>query len=109
MGSGATAQSVAYGQASGEAMAIQEHQLAMIPIMQEQTEMQLELRQKAFEQELEQTEKMNLLTVKLQPEPILVPAEATGIMGIMETKPAASKYLIYAGLAILAYLFLGKK
>ena len=59
MGSGSTA----YRIALGEAMAIQEHQLAMIPIMQKQAEMELGLKEKVFAQELEQARQMNLLTV----------------------------------------------
>jgi len=94
MGSGGRA----YRVLSGESLAIQEHQLAMIPIMQQQTEMQLEMREKAFEQELEQTKKINLLAQQLQPEPVFVPRTA-----IAEPPPAKSKYLIYAGLAGLAY------
>lgn len=78
-----------YRTLAGESKAIQEHQLAMLPIMQQQ-----------FEQEFAQIEKLNLLALQLQPEPILVPSEVT------ETKPAASKYLVYAGLAALAYFFL---
>lgn len=96
MGSGGRA----YRTLKGESLAIQEHQIAMIPIMQQQTEMQLEMREKAFELELEQTEKMNLLSMKLQPSPIYIPAETK-----LE-KPMESKYLIYAGLAALAYFFL---
>jgi len=93
----------AYRQMKGEAMAIQEHQLAMIPIMQQQTEMQLEMRKLTFEQELEQTEKLNLLAMQLQPEPILIPADVT------ETKPVEKKYLVYAALAALAYFFMRYK
>jgi len=86
----------------GEATAIQEHQLAMIPIMKEQTEMQLEMQEKAFEQELEQTKQMNLLSQQLLPGPVLVPAEKP------VEKPAAANYLIYAGLAALAFFLLRK-
>jgi len=93
----------AYRTLLGEAKAIQEHQLAMIPIMQQQTEMQLEMRGEAFEQELEQTKKMSLLSLQLQPEPILMASEVT------ETKPVEKKYLVYAGLAALAYFLLRKK
>ena len=93
----------AYRQMKGEAMAIQEHQLAMIPIMQQQTEMQLEMRKLTFEQELEQTEKLNLLAMQLQPEPILIPADVT------ETKPVEKKYFVYAALAALAFFLLRKK
>lgn len=111
MGSGARAERMAYGQLLGESRAIQEHQLAMLPIMQKQAEMEmelglkqaevgLELREKAFVQELEQTKQLNLLSLQLQPEPILMPAE------VAETKPKMANYLIYAGLAALAYFLL---
>ena len=65
--------------------------------------MQLEMRGEAFEQELEQTKQMSLLSLQLEPEPILLPADVT------ETKPVEKKYLIYAVLAILAFFFLRKK
>ena len=103
MGSGSRQYRISLGATAGQAKAMQDHQLAMIPIMKEQTEMQLEMREKAFEQELEQTKQMNLLAMQLQPKPILVPAEVT------ETKPIEKKYLIYAGLAVLAYFLLRKK
>lgn len=90
----------AYRMALGEALAIQEHQLAMIPIMQEQAEMELGVKEKVFELELEQTKQLSLLAQQLQPEPIFVAADVT------ETKPEASKYLVYAGFAALAYFFL---
>lgn len=93
----------AYRTLLGESKAIQEHQLSMIPIMQQQTEMQLEMRAKAFEQELKQTKKMNLLALQLQPEPLILAGELTG--EVTETKPAISK-LVYAGLAALAYFLL---
>lgn len=88
-----------YRELKGEQLAIEEHQLSMIPIIQQQTEMQLKMREKAFEQEYEQTKKMNLLALQLQPEPILMPAE---------TKPVVAKYSIsiIAGLAALAYFLL---
>jgi len=103
----------AYRVMRGESKAIQEHQLAMLPIMQKQAEMEmelglkqaevgLELREKAFEQELVQTKQLNLLALQLQPEPVLMPAEVT------ETKPVEKKYLVYAALAVLAFFFLRK-
>lgn len=122
MGSG----SRAYREALGEALAIQEHQLAMIPIMKGQAEMEIGMKELAFEQELEQVRKLNLLAQEIQqeqvlalpevtteppvivapemmakpsaPPPILVAAEVTA-------KPPGSEYLIYAGLAGLAYFF----
>ncbi|MBA7518473.1 hypothetical protein ES705_10543 [subsurface metagenome] len=103
MGSGSRARRVAYGQLKGESMAIQEHQLAMLPITQKKAEMELELREKMFVQELEQTKQMNLLALQLQPEPIFMPAE------VAETKPVTKNYLIYAALAALAFFLLRKK
>lgn len=98
MGSGTTA----YRIALGETLAIQEHQLAMIPIMKEQAEMELGIREKKFAMEIEQTKEMNLLSQQLQPAPILVPA------GIAPAEPGPANYLVYAGLAALAY-FLSRK
>jgi len=102
MGTGARYERAAYGQARGEAKAIQEHQLAMIPIMKEQTEMQLELRGKAFEQELEQTKQMNLLSQQLQPDPILMPAQVTD-------EGPGSKNLVFVGVAILILFLIMRK
>lgn len=101
MGSGARMERMAYGQVVGETKAIQEHQLAMIPVMKKQAEMELGIREAAFEQEIEQTEKINLLSQQLQLDPVLVPAQ-------VKAKPDSANYLIYAGLAILAY-FLARK
>lgn len=103
MGSGARMERMAYGQVLGESRAIQEHQLAMIPIMKEQAEMEMGIREIAFAQEIEQTKKMNLLSQHLQPDPVLIPARVT------EMKPKSSDYLIYAGLAALAFFMLRKK
>ena len=103
MGSGSRQYRISLGATQGQAKGIQDHQLAMIPIMQKQAEMQLEMQEKVFEQELEQTKQMNLLAMQLQPEPILMPAEVT------ETKPIEKKYLVYAALAVLAFFLLRKK
>ena len=102
MGTGARYERAAYGQALGEARAIQEHQLAMIPIMQQQSEMELGIRAEAYKQEFEQTKKLGLLSLQLQPETVLMPSPVTEI----KTK---SNYLIYAGLAALAYFFMRSK
>jgi len=100
MGTGARYERAAYGQARGEAAAIQEHQLAMIPIIKEQAEVQFEIQEKKFAQEIEQTKAINLLAQQLQPDPILVPAA--------QVKPGPANYLVYAGLAIMAYFLLRK-
>jgi len=105
MGSGARAYRIALGQAEAETKAMQDHQLAMIPIMREQAEMELGIREKAFALEIEQSKQMNLLSQKLYsaPQPVLMPAQAT-------SEGPGSKNLVYLGLAILAYfLFLRKK
>ena len=96
---------------TAESLSMQAHQLAMIPIMEKQAEMELEVREKAFAQELKQTKQMGLLAQKLQPEPepifqpepVIIPADVT------DTKPAKTSYLIYAALAAGAYFFLRKK
>lgn len=108
MGSGARMERMAFGQTTGEAKAFQAHQLAMIPIMQQQSEMELEVLEKKFAMEIEQTKEMSLLSQQLQPEPILMPAQITSAAGPAEGP--GSKNLVYAGLAILVYfLFLRKK
>ena len=103
MGSGARAERVAYGQVLGEAKAMQEYQLAMIPIMKEQAVMELGIRDIAFAQEIEQTKAMNLLSQQLQPvpDPVLMTA-------VIEKKSKSADYLIYAVLGFLAYTFLRK-
>lgn len=107
MGSGARAERVAYGQVLGEAKAMQEHQLAMIPIMKEQAEMELGIKEQQFEMEVEQTKAMNLLSQQLQPDPVLLPASQ--MIASAPTGDPGSKNLLYVGLAILAYLlFKGK-
>ena len=102
MGSGARAERVAYGQVLGEAKAMQEHQLAMIPIMKEQAEMELGIRDIAFAQEVEQTKSMNLLSQQLQPDPVLVPVQ-------VPLSDPGSKNLLLVGLAILAFFLIMKK
>lgn len=93
---------LAYGQTVGQARGIQEHTLAMIPIMKEQAEMELGLQQQKFEQEIKQTKAMNLLSQQLEPDPVFLPAQ------VIEDKPVSSSYLIYAVIAFLAYTFLRK-
>jgi len=102
MGTGARYERAAYGQALGEARAIQEHQLAMIPIMKEQAEVQFEIQEKIFAQEISQTKELNLLAQQLQPDPVFLPADVAQV----ESGPA--NYLVYAGLAIMAYFLLRK-
>jgi len=105
MGTGARYERAAYGQALGEARAIQEHQLAMIPIVKEQAEMELGIQKLKFEQEIEQTKTLNLLAQQLEPDPVLLSAPSI----VAQEKPAANKFLIIAGLAALAYFLLRKK
>lgn len=103
----ASAYKIAYGQTIGQARAIQEHQLAMIPIMKEQAEMELSLREKQFAVEIEQVKQMNLLAQKLKPAPQLQPAPILIPAGDeVSEKPATNDYLIYAGLAALAFFLL---
>jgi len=92
-----------YRIAMGEAKAIQDHQLSMIPIMKEQAEMELGIAQQKFEQDIKQTKAMNLLSQQLQPDPVILPAN------VIKEKPATSNnVLIYAVLGFLAYTFLRK-
>jgi len=92
---------MALGQAMAETKVMQDYQLAMIPIMKERSEMELEIRGKAFKQEIEQTKQMSLLTQRLQPDPVLMPAPVA-------VAAPGSKNLIYAGIAALAFFLLRK-
>lgn len=100
MGSGATAQRITFGATRGEALAMQQHEQAMIPILQEKGEMELELQKKAFGQQLEQTKELQLLadkfTVNEKQQPIFVPG----------TPAAKPNYLIYVAMAVGAYFLL---
>jgi len=106
MGSGAKMQRMAYGQARGESLGIQFHTEAMIPILKEQAEMELEVKEKTFAQELEQTRQLYLLANQLegqtQPDqPVFVAAAETA-------KPKSNLWL-YAGLAVVAFFLFKKK
>jgi len=103
MGTGARYERAAYGQALGEARAIQQHQLAMIPIMREQAEVELEIQEQKYAMDIKQTEKLNLLAQQLQPDPVLVPSDVT------QKKSVPKNLFVYAGLAALAFIFLRKK
>lgn len=104
MGSGSTAERIAYGTASGEARAIQEHERVMIPIIQARGEMELELQRQMFEQKYEQSEKLNTLPMQLESreraldQPVFMPAAPAA--------PAVPKNVIYLAIAIAVYLFL---
>lgn len=101
MGTGASMQAASYGSVRGQALAQLEYEAAEIPILKEKGEMELELQQKSFEQQLAQAEKMNLLSSKLSggTQPVYVtPAVATAA-----ATPAIPSWLILAGLAAAAY------
>ena len=105
MGSGARAERIALGQTRGESLGIQEHEKAMIPILREQAEMEIELKGKAFTQDIEQTKELYLLAKrfedqgKTQQQPTFVST----------TAPAAGtkspNIMLYIGLAILVWYF----
>jgi len=61
MGSGARQERISYGAASGEAQAIQEHELAMIPIIEKRAETERILQAEMFEQQYGQAERLYLL------------------------------------------------
>lgn len=107
MGTGARYQRAALGQTRGESAGIQEHTLAMIPIMQEQAEVELEIKSKAFAQELEQAKELYLFAQRYEDQgkqqPVFVSAATSA------AKPPAAKsssYMLYIGLAVLAWYFL---
>jgi len=111
----------AYRIGLGEGRAIQEHEIAMIPIVKQrgeaeigilktQAEMELEMGQRAFEQQIEQAEQLDLLANRISDAQPIQPAYAV-TMPVPSSppppaKPALSKNLIYAGLALGAFLFL---
>jgi len=113
MGSGATAQRIAYGQALGEAQAIQEHQLAMIPIVQKQAEMELEIKEKSFALEVEQAKQLNLLAQQLHAQEVQQAQQAQQaqqvLVPVQETEGPGSKNLVYIALAILACFLIMKR
>ena len=97
MGSGERMYRMAYGAATAESKAIQEHELAM-----------LDISAKTFEQQLEQAKQISTLIDELDKkgkataQPIYVTQEA------LETKKP--NYILYAGIAIIAFILLkGKK
>jgi len=92
MGTGSRAYRAAYGQTSGEALGIQEHTEAMI-----------EIQGLAFAQQIEQAEELYLLAKRFEDsgqQPIFVPKTP-----LAEPPPAKSNYMLYIGLAVLAWLF----
>lgn len=96
MGSGATAYSIAWGTTTGQAAAMREHEQAMIPILKEKGEMELELQKKAFEQ----AKGLGLLeNVIEKQQPIFVP-------GTPAAAPAISNWLLYAAIGIGVYFLL---
>lgn len=108
MGTGARYQRAALGQTRGESLGIQEHEKAMIPIMQEQAEVDLGIQGLAFAQQLEQTEALYLLAKRFEDQgqqPVFVPRSPAA------KPPSAaqtSNYMLYIGLAVLAwYLWKG--
>jgi len=93
MGSGATAQRITYGASRGELIAVREHEEAMIPILKERGEMELELQKKTFAQ----YEKFNLLPEALdKQQPVFV----------TQAPAAKPNYLIYVLMGIAAYFLL---
>jgi len=105
MGTGDQARRAALGKMIGETEGLLEREAAMIPIREEQVKADLAFKEEAFAQELEQREALYLLAQRLQDESerVTQPMYVTGA----ERKP--TNYLLYIGLAILAYIFLVKK
>lgn len=106
MGTGARYYRAALGQTRGESVAIQEHEEAMIPIMQERAEAEFEIQGLAFAQQIEQAESLYLLAKRFEDQgqqPVFVPRSPAAV-----PPPAESKYLTYIGLAVLMwYLWKG--
>jgi len=107
MGSGQKMYRMALGAAQGEAAAIQEHEKAMIPIMQEQAEVQLDISSRAFEQQIEQAKRLSTLVDELDKK---AGATTQPIYVTQEAPAQKTNYMLYAGIAIVAFIFLkGKK
>lgn len=97
MGARSKAYEFSMALARGETQVQLEFEQALIPIMKEKGEMELELQQKSFEQQLKQAKEMHLLSQQLagKEQPVFV-----------TTAPAvtaAPNYMLYIGLAIAAY------
>ena len=96
-----------YRMGKGQALAIEEHEQAMTPIIKERGLMELELQRLMFEQKYEQAEKLNTLPMQLESreraldQPVFMPAAAE--------KPAMPKKLVIVALVILALVFLSKR
>lgn len=105
MGSGSRAYRITKGQSRGQI----EHELAMIPVQEQQAVAELEIRQAVFEQELKQAEAMNLLSQKINrpsTQPIFV--ESTGAGPVADQKEPNYLFIIVIGAALLWYLKKGK-
>jgi len=106
MGTGARMQRAALGQTLGESLGIQQHTEAMIPLLKEQAEMELEIQEKTFAQELEQTKQLYLLANELEGQ--TQPDQPVFITATETAKPKSS-FLLYAGLALAAFFLFKKK
>lgn len=92
----------------GEALGIQEHARAMIPIQEAQAAAELAIRKQVFEQEISQAEKWGLLTQKLEgrgtQQPVYITQEAAPAQAGQVTQP---NYKVLA-ILILVVLYLRK-
>lgn len=105
MGTGARYERAAYGQALGESKAIQEHTLAMIPIVEQQAESELRIQEAARKAEVKYIETLSDVMGKMpgaKPQGVTYvqpPAAAPA-----ESAPSKSMILlIAAGIAIWFY------
>ena len=100
MGSRTKAYCIALLQTRAQSLGIQEHTEAMIPLLEEQALMEIEMKKQAFEQDVEQLEALYLLAKRFEDqgqEPTFVTTKAPAVK--------SPNYMLYIGLAILAWYF----
>lgn len=110
MGTGSRYYRAALGQALGESQAIQQHQLAMIPIVEQQAESELKIMAAQQEKEIKYIETLSDVLKKFpgsQPQQVIYsqPASAT----TEKSKMNKNNLLIFAALGIIAYFLLKKR
>ena len=112
MGTGERAQRAAYGAAIGQAQAQLEFERGLLPIMLEQTQIDIERERKFQELELEHTESLYLLAQRLEDETqkkSLPQVEQPIYVTQAAAATPKTNYAIYAALAIAYFLLRSKK
>lgn len=107
MGTGSRFYRAAYGQTTGQLKAMEEHTERMIPILRKEAEMQLEIQEKVFAQQFEQTKGLSLLAEELESKDKQQLQQPVYVS--QPQQPAkAPNYVLYIGLAIAAFLLFKK-